>query len=85
MHSPLLMRTLESQTAAEQSWTKKHWNLPKKYPTSKDRGEAMVRWWEGHDHDSINFQSRMKLIKMNTIRSKEFKEKDIKSRNYEKD
>ena len=39
-----LVRTPESQLAAEQSVTERHWNSPKKYPTCKDKGEAIMRW-----------------------------------------
>ena len=39
-----LKRALESQLTAEQSVTRRHWNSPKIYPTSKDKGEATVRW-----------------------------------------
>ena len=31
-------------TTAEQSLTGRHWNSAKRYPTSKDRGEATMTW-----------------------------------------
>ena len=39
-----LARALESQLTDEQSSTGRHWNSPKRYPTSKDKGEAAMRW-----------------------------------------
>ena len=39
-HSLPLARAPESQLTAEQSSTGRHWNSPKRYTTSKDKGEA---------------------------------------------
>ena len=38
-----LVRAPKSQLTAEQSLTGRHWNSPKLYPTSKDKGEAAMR------------------------------------------
>ena len=48
-----LTKTPKSQLTAEQQSTKKCWNLPKKYPTSKDKEETTTRQWEGHNHSNI--------------------------------
>ena len=48
-----LERAPESQLTAEQLSTGRHWNSTKKYPTSKDKGEATMRWQEGRIHSKI--------------------------------
>ena len=45
-----LGRTPESQLTAGQSSKGRHWNSPRKTPTSKDKGEATMRRQEGHNH-----------------------------------
>ena len=42
-----------SQLTAEPSSTGRHWNSPKKYPTSKDEEEGTMRWYEGLNHNKI--------------------------------
>ena len=52
-----LARAPESQLAAEQSSTGRHWNSPKKIPHSQIKGEATVRWQEGLNHNIITRKS----------------------------
>ena len=52
-----LMRTPKSQLTAVQPWTKL-WNLPKRYPTSKNKEEVTVRLQERCNHDKIKSHTR---------------------------
>ena len=52
-----LARAPGSQLTAGQSSTGRHWNSPKRYPTSKDKGEATVRREEGCNHSKIKSHS----------------------------
>ena len=54
MHSSSPARTPKSQLAAEKPSTGGCWNPPRKrYPTSKDKADATMRWQEGQDHIKI--------------------------------
>ena len=46
------LRTPKSQLTAAQPWTKL-WNLPKRYPISKNNEEVTVRLQERRNHDKI--------------------------------
>ena len=64
VRSPLLTKIPRSQLTAEQpsstttTATTKRWNLPKRYPTCKDKEEATMRWYEGHNCDKIKSHTR---------------------------
>ena len=49
------VRSPRSQLAAEQPLTGEYWKPPKKkkkrYPMSKEKGEAATTWQEGYNHD----------------------------------
>ena len=51
MCSPPPETALKLQLAFEASLTER-WNPPKKrYSTSKDKGAAIMKWYEGHNHN----------------------------------
>ena len=59
MHSSPPARAPKLQLAIEQPSTGKHWNPPKKrYPTSKDKGEATKKQQEGHNHNTMKSHTR---------------------------
>ena len=66
-----LARAPESQLTTEQSLTGRHWNTPKKYSTSKDKGQAAMRWTStglgktdstlgGHTQSSVHIRTQGK-------------------------